>query len=183
LPAKLHLQPFGRESAALFLKRGFEEYHTTIIENMVNEAVERLDGIPGWLTLYGNNLAVRKLPHEKALEETVSEGIKTVRSELEHFLEGRDKVGYLAALKAAATSARWSEVKGAVKIGRGSPVNDATVHNILESLKAGTFDPSQAHHSCVRLFDFSISLRNALTRSCASVETSDPRNRDAAWDA
>ena len=61
-----------------------------------------------------------------------------MRDELDHFLEGRDRVGYLAALKAAATSARWSEVKGAVEIGRGSPVNDATVYNILESLKAGT---------------------------------------------
>lgn len=138
LPAKLYLQPFGRESAALFLKKGFEEYHATIRENVIDEAVERLDGIPGWLTLYGNNVAVRKLPHEKALEETVSEGIKIVRDELDHFLEGRDRVGYLAALKAAATSARWSEVKGAVEIGRGSPVNDATVHNILESLKAAT---------------------------------------------
>jgi hypothetical protein len=39
----------------------------------------------------GNNVAVRKLPHKKALEETLSEGTKIVKDELEHFLEGRDR--------------------------------------------------------------------------------------------
>jgi len=78
----------------------------------------------------------RKLPHQKALKETISEGIKIVKDELEHFLEGRDRVAYLAALKAAATSARWKEIKGAVETRKDSTVNDATVYNILESLKA-----------------------------------------------
>lgn len=135
-PARLYLQPFERECATDFLKKGFEECQVTVREDLINEAVERLDGIPGWLTLYGNNVTVRKLPHQKALEETISEGIKIVKDELEHFLDGRDRVAHLAALKAAATSARWKEIKGAVETRKGSTVNDATVYNILESLKA-----------------------------------------------
>ena len=69
----------------------------------------------------GNNVAVRKLPHQKSLEETISEGIKIVKDELEHFLGSRDKQAYLAALKATATSARWTEIKGAVEIGKSVP--------------------------------------------------------------
>ena len=87
---------------------------------------ERLDVIPGRLTLYGNNVAVRKLPLDKALDETVAEGLKIVRDELNHFLKGRGKQAYLSALKAAATRARWSEVKGAMAARRGSSVNDGT---------------------------------------------------------
>jgi AAA+ ATPase superfamily predicted ATPase len=135
-PAKLYLEPFERERATDFLKKGFEEYHAMVRENLINEAVERLDGIPGWLTLYGNNVTVRKLSHDKALKETISEGIKIVKDELEHFLEGRDRDAYLATLKAAATSARWNEIKGAIETRKGSTVNDATVYNILENLKA-----------------------------------------------
>jgi len=45
-------------------------------------------------------------------------------------------VAHVSALKAAATAARWTEIKGAVEIGKGSTVNDATIYNILESLKA-----------------------------------------------
>jgi len=93
---------------------------------LINETVERLDGIPGWLTLYGNNITVRRLPHQEALEETISEGIKIVEDELNHFLDGRDRTAYLAALKAAAP-VHWNEIRGAIEIRKGSPVNDATV--------------------------------------------------------
>lgn len=136
-PARLYLQPFERERAAEFLKKGIREYHEAVKEDLINEAVERLDGIPGWLTLYGNNITVRKLPHQEALKETISEGIKKiVEDELNHFLDGRDRTAYLAALKAAATSAHWNEIRGAIEIRKGSPVNDATVYNILQNLKA-----------------------------------------------
>jgi AAA+ ATPase superfamily predicted ATPase len=135
-PAKLFLQPFERERAVEFLKKGIQEYRQAIKEDLINEAVERLDGIPGWLTLYGNNITVRKLPHQEALKETISEGIKIVEDELKHFLDGRDQTAYLAALKAAATPAHWNEIKGAIEIRKGSPVNDATVYNTLQNLKA-----------------------------------------------
>jgi AAA+ ATPase superfamily predicted ATPase len=135
-PGKLYLQPFKKELATKFLKKGFEEYNLTLEDEIIDETVERLDGLPGWLTLYGNNIAVRKLSHQTALEETISEGMKIVRVELEHFLEGRDKQAYLAALKAATTPARWAEIKGAVEIAKTSTVNDATIYRIIENLKA-----------------------------------------------
>ena len=135
-PAKLYIGPFERERAADFLRKGCGEHNVTVKEGGISEIVERLDGIPGWLTLYGNNIAVRKLPPEKALEETISEGVKIVKDELEHFLEGRDRDANLAALKAAAVSARWNEIKGAMEARKGFAVNDATVYNTLESLKA-----------------------------------------------
>ena len=77
-------------------------------------------GVPGWLTLYGNNVAIRKLPHKKAMEETISEGMKITKDELEHFLQGRDRTTYLAALKVAATSARWREIKAGIETRRNS---------------------------------------------------------------
>jgi len=136
-PAKLYLRPFEKKKAIDFLDKGFQEYDMKVPHDIVTNVVEeRLDGIPGWLALYGNNAAVRRLPLEKALDETISEGLKIVREELEHFLKGRGRSAYLAALKAAATSARWSEVKGAMEARRRSPVNDATVYNVLEGLKA-----------------------------------------------
>jgi AAA+ ATPase superfamily predicted ATPase len=136
-PAKLYLKPFDIENSTEFLRKGFQQCGESAKGDLIGAAVERLDGIPGWLTLYGNNVAVRKLSHKKALEETVSEGVKIVRDELEHFLEGRDRNAYLATLKATATSARWNEIREAIRIRQGSTVNDGTVRNTLESLKAG----------------------------------------------
>jgi AAA+ ATPase superfamily predicted ATPase len=136
-PAKLYLRPFSKKKAIDFLSKGFEENNMRVPNDTIAKVVEeRLDGIPGWLTLYGNNVAVRKLRFERALDETTSEGLKIVREELGHFLEGRDRLAYLAALKASATSARWSEIRGAMEVRKRLPINDATVHNVLGGLKA-----------------------------------------------
>ena len=70
------------------------------------------------------------------MQETISEGMKIAKDELEHFLQGRDRTTYLAALKIAATSARWKEIKAAIETRRNSEPNDATVQNALEGLKA-----------------------------------------------
>ncbi len=135
-PAKLYLRPFERKIARSFIKKGFDECNVEIKEEWINEVVENLDGIPGWLTLYGNNVTIRKLRHKDALIETISEGMKIVKDELDHFLKGRDRVAYISALKAASVSARWSEIKGAVEGGKGSTVNDGTIYNIIDNLKA-----------------------------------------------
>ena len=135
-PAKLYLQPFTKELATDFLEKGFQEYNEPVREDWIIKAVEKLDGIPGWLTLFGNNVAVRKLPPQEALGETISEGMKIVKDELEHFLEGRDRTIYVTTLKVAATSARWKEIKSAIETRKGTSVNDATIQNALEHLKA-----------------------------------------------
>jgi AAA+ ATPase superfamily predicted ATPase len=135
-PAKLYLQPFENETAKQFLTKGFKEHNLTIKDTTINEAVENLDGIPGWLTLYGNHIALRKLTHKQALEETISEGTKIVKDELEHFLEGRDRKAYLAALKTTTTAARWTEIKTAIQTAKATTTNDATIHRILENLQA-----------------------------------------------
>ena len=135
-PARLFLQPFDKETATEFLVKGLRENNETVDKKTINEAIETLDGIPGWLTLYGNNIAIRKLPHQTALEETVAEAGQIVKDEVEHFLEQRDRTLYLAALKVTANSARWKEVKTATETAKGATVNDSTIRNTLENLKA-----------------------------------------------
>ena len=135
-PAKLYLQPFPKEIATQFLKKGFQEYNQTIKDATVNEAVERLDGIPGWLTLYGNKVSVQKLQHQQAIEETTAEASKIVKDELNHFLEGRDRQAYIAALKAATTPSRWTDIKSTIQIAKATTINDGTVYRIIENLKA-----------------------------------------------
>jgi len=135
-PAKMILQPFDRETATQFIRKGLRECNETAEDKKISEATETLDGIPGWLTLYGNNLAIRHLNHQKALEETVMEAGKIVIDELEHFLQRRDRVLYIAVLKAVANPARWSEIKTVVEREKGSLVNDSTVQNTIENLKA-----------------------------------------------
>jgi AAA+ ATPase superfamily predicted ATPase len=132
-PAKLFLKPFSKETSAKFLKVGFEECNIDVPESDILEAVEELDGIVGWLTLYGNSVAVRKLSHRDALKNVFDEGSKIVLEELEHFLRNRDRKRYMVALSAMSSRASWSEIKHALEIKVGN-VNDATLKNIVDAL-------------------------------------------------
>ncbi len=71
-----------------------------------------MDGVVGWLTLFGNYHGVRGLELGDALKRAVEEGgEKIIRSELAHFLEGRDADLHLAVLEAAKRESRWSGIK------------------------------------------------------------------------
>jgi len=101
-------------------------------------AVDKLDGIAGWLTLFGYNLAVRRIGYKEALDETVSEGAKIVRGELEHFLEGRERRTYLAVLRAIALrgheGARWNEIMRLAGAELGRALNPSVLANALDGL-------------------------------------------------
>ncbi len=149
-PAVMYLKPFNREKARAFLIEGFKECKTMmggrwrgrdikVVDWMIDEAIDRLDGVPGWLTLYGNKVGVEGLEHKEALKSVIKEGMKIVDSELEHFLANKPNRGlYMDVLKIIASSpSHWSEIKRILRI-RGYIVNDATLSNVLNGLK-GSF--------------------------------------------
>jgi AAA+ ATPase superfamily predicted ATPase len=138
-PTKLALKPFTKDVSVAFLKSGLHECGMEFGGKRIDAVVERLDGLVGWLTLFGHNLAVKRLAYEVALRETVEEGKMIVRSELDHFLEGRDKRLYLAVLRAIVIKeplgAKWGEVKREVEVELKQVLNPASLLNVTEGLR------------------------------------------------
>ncbi|WP_222703214.1 AAA family ATPase [Acidianus manzaensis] len=83
-PVELKLKPFDKNSSTIFLKRGMEELNVTF--DKYEEVIEKLDGVVGWLTLFGNFYGVRKMNFDSALRNSIKEGKKIMTSEFEHFL-------------------------------------------------------------------------------------------------
>lgn len=133
-PAKVVIQPFDRADAVKFLRTGFKEYNLSIDDSKIEEVVNDLGGIAGWLTMYGNFVAVRRLSHEKSLLETKKQAAKIIKSELNHFLDGKDRVAYTQTLKACAIGASWSDIKSAISTRKHSPVNDRKIKDTIENL-------------------------------------------------
>ncbi len=135
-PVPIDLHPFDRPTSLGFLERGCREYRLSVDRSALAAALDRsLDGIPGWLTHYGNCLAVRRMDPEAAEAATVREGRNVARDEVGHFLIGRDRTTYWAALRALCNPLSWSELRQAVGAARGSPPNDATVANLVRGLR------------------------------------------------
>jgi AAA+ ATPase superfamily predicted ATPase len=146
-PATLHLTPFDPATSVRFLESGLRESKVHLDSAELGRVVERsLDGLPGWLTLFGNQLTVSRLSLPEAERSTVREGRKVVRSELAHFLEGRDARTYWPALRILAGGASWGEVRNGLSARRGTPVNDNTVGTVLRTLAQAEFIRQDGPH-------------------------------------
>ncbi|MCI4363887.1 MAG: ATP-binding protein [Thermoplasmata archaeon] len=136
-PVAMSLGPFDRGTSAKFLAEGATEQRISIPPAAMEAALDGpLDGTPGWLTLYGNHVAVRRLSPDQALQETVREGKKVAAAELASFLANHDARLYWPALKAIATGASWASVRDYVSRGAGGRVNDGTVLRVLRALES-----------------------------------------------
>lgn len=114
-PAVLELKPFNHKQSIDFLEKGFTECGLHVREEEIIETVELLNGYVGWLTYYGNYRCIRRLSHEKALENVYSEGKKIVLEELKHFLENKkNKEKYIQLLKTL--PARWSTLEAKLNV-------------------------------------------------------------------
>lgn len=136
-PVPLTLGPFDRATAAGFLLQGAKEAGVAVPPSDLAAALDGpLDGTPGWLTLFGNHMAVRRMPPARALRETIREGRKVAESEIAHFLENRDPEIYWPALKAMAIRSAWGTVREYIGAATHRPTNDATVRRVIRGLEA-----------------------------------------------
>lgn len=150
-PARIQLEPFDRATSIGFLQRGLQEYEMKSDREAIGAVVDRaLDGIPGWLALYGNNLAVHGMTPEAAEKATVLEAKRVARSELAHFLESRDAAKFWAALRRLTSSTTWTELRDALQAQRGASVNDHSVASVIRALRDASLIAESDHQYVIR---------------------------------
>lgn len=129
---EITLERFSRDQSVDFLRKGFEELGLKIPEGEIERAVERLDGIVGWLTLYGYLRGVRKLPEGEALRELFERAKALILDELSTLT--RHSVRYWFILKAVSLgNSSWSSIKEYVEFKAGR-INDAKFSGLLKNL-------------------------------------------------
>src|SRR5579859_553531 len=166
-PAHLRLDPFPRETSVSFLEAGLKEYGIRPPRERLEALVDRsLDGVPGWLALYGSHVAVQRLSSEAAERLTVREGKKVVRNELAHFLESRQPAPYWTTLRALMPEATWTELRNALSARQGAAVNDNSVRRILRSLLDANLIVEREHR---------YSIGDPMVRAYVRDTTSPPR--------
>ncbi len=128
------LEKFTIEQGIEFLRQGFKELGCSVSNQELMEVVDKLDGIPGWLTLYGYYRGVRNLGHKDALEKVFDIASKLVMKELEKVI-APSRHRYLAILEAIARGAsRWVDIKSYVEFRTGTRIADRNFSNLLKKL-------------------------------------------------
>jgi len=132
---EIKMDPLTREKSKEFLTCGFKEIGRSIDGAIIDKTLEELDGVVGWLTMFGN-LSI-SLDFDTALNKTITDGAKLAYSELESFLASRlpAKKRYLTLLRILAEKdMKWGELKRALQIELMERISDPQFTNYLNSL-------------------------------------------------
>jgi AAA+ ATPase superfamily predicted ATPase len=127
-----------RDKALEFLREGFKQIGITPDEKLLEEAVEGVDGIIGWLTYLGVQAKYAGKLDAQTLESAVEKGARLSAQEVEHFLSSHPQARkrYLEILKVVASmeGTRWSEIKAGLETRERKTIADNTFSELLQNL-------------------------------------------------
>ena len=136
--SEIRIKPLPRDRAREFLAEGFEQEGVSVDEGVLEEAVENLDGVIGWLTYFGYYYVTGEHDAKRIYESASKLAVEELKGALKLYGEGEPR--YREALKIVATlrSASWSEIKRGIGARLGE-VTDSKLSNILKNLKDSGF--------------------------------------------
>ena len=128
---KLVVERFEKSTAKEFLIRGFKELNVDISREELEEAINFFDGIPGWLTFFGNEYA----SGNRKLESIKDMAVKLALKEIRNIVKKRGR-RYASVLKAVAEGIdSWSKIKKYVEEREGIIISSSILSNIINSLE------------------------------------------------
>lgn len=106
---KVVMNRLDKNMAMEYLEKGFEQLGLKVGDDEINDAVAELDGLIGWLTLYGYERGIKK--SKDALNKTSQRAAQIAASELLHFLKKtKNRKLYLAILRNT-NGMGWEELR------------------------------------------------------------------------
>ncbi len=134
---KITLNRLDRNGSMEYLKTGFEQLDLKIEKIELEKAIEELDGLIGWLTLYGYERGIKQ--SKDALKKTSESAARIAASELVHFFKNvKNKELYVAILKNA-TVVGWDELRTRAGKEMGEQLNPNLFNFALEKLATYSF--------------------------------------------
>ncbi|MDW7977181.1 MAG: ATP-binding protein [Candidatus Caldarchaeum sp.] len=128
------LQKFDRETSLEFLRQGFREHGVNPKSDVLEKAVDTLDGVVGWLTYYGYLAVSEKKLDGNMLEKVVNEAKRITENELSKLFQ-RSRYYKLVLRAVGMGFSGWAEIKRAVEAWAGMPLSNAQLTRVLHSLQ------------------------------------------------
>lgn len=134
---EITLSRFSHEESIQFIKMGLKEIGASFNESELERVVTTLDGIVGYLTIFGYEVYKNGPYFETALKKAEAMAKGLVRKEIDNLLSRSINYGY--ALKAVAFGMeRYSQIKKYIEANFGT-IHDSTLSNILNGLIKQSF--------------------------------------------
>jgi len=109
---RIELKTPSREIVIESLREGFEYHSVKVDESFLNNAVDRIDGVAGWLTYLGLRVVSKGYADPAIINEVLEEASNIAVNEFCHFVNAMGSKRYVEIMKAVGEEeASCSEIK------------------------------------------------------------------------
>jgi len=131
---QIHMGSFSASRAEEFLTRGFQQIRLAAPPEVIRYAVQRLDGVAGWLTLFGTRCRDRNSCSSDLVDEVVSEGGRLAREEALKLCAHSRRYGSILNFLAKAGSASWAQTRAVLEAREQRSMTNSAVSSLLGTL-------------------------------------------------
>lgn len=131
---EIDMQNFDYVRSEAFLREGFQQIALTIDAEVMDYAVQKLDGVVGWLTLFGARCRDHNRCTKDMIDEVVVEGGKLARAEALKLVKLSKRYGVVLNFLAKVDVANWTQIKGILEAREHRSLPSSTVAGALNTL-------------------------------------------------
>ena len=128
------MKNFSTNMAKEFLVSGFKQIKLEPTSEVFGYAIKRLDGVPGWLTLFGVRCRDRNAYPRELVDEVASEAGKLAREEILKIVALSRRYGVVLNFIAKVGEASWSQIKSVIETKVARSVTNHAVSTLIRNL-------------------------------------------------
>ncbi|NLF87254.1 ATP-binding protein [Candidatus Bathyarchaeota archaeon] len=131
---QIQMENFSRQQSKDFLTSGFAQIGLPITTEIVDYAVDNLDGIVGWLTLFGSRCLSKQSATAEIVDAVVLEAGRLAREEAVKLTVNSKRYGIALNYLTQTGEASWGQIKTAIQVKMGHSITNAAVSILLNAL-------------------------------------------------
>ena len=131
---EIKMRNFEPGEAQDFLELGFQQIGLSPPTEVLNYAIQKLDGIVGWLTLFGAKCRDHNKCNKEIVNEVMKEGGKLARAEALKLVKLSHRYGIVLNFLAKVETASWTQIKATLEAHEHRSLPNPTVTDIINKL-------------------------------------------------
>ncbi len=145
---EITMHPFTPEESKEYLTTGFKQIKLKPNQTIIEQAIENLDGIVGWLTLFGTRCREAGKTNDTILEQVITEGGKLARAEAKNLVKHSSRYAVALNYIATAKKASWTQIKAIIEAKENRTLPNPTISDILNKLvKTSTIQKNNGEYT------------------------------------
>ena len=131
---EIKMHNFEPDESRAFLKAGFQQIGLSPPAEVLNYAIQKLDGVVGWLTLFGAKCRDYNKCNREIVNEVMREGGKLARAEALKLVKLSHRYGVVLNFLAKVETTRWTQIKATLEAHENRSLPNSRVTDIMNKL-------------------------------------------------